>query len=140
MYGYNAEPPIAIPIYTVLPYCVINRNVGKYRTIDHNCVRTVGGFAVVDSVRGSGILQKQCCCMRETGDRTEKASCQSVRATMKAEEKLALPTIDKFDFSKPEWTSSIVEAGLDHRRCRSYPVTRAAREILRESLNSRLIN
>ena len=23
MYGYNAEPPIAIPIYTVLPYCVI---------------------------------------------------------------------------------------------------------------------
>ena len=24
MYGYNAEPPIAIPIYTVLPYCVID--------------------------------------------------------------------------------------------------------------------
>ena len=23
MCGYNAEPPIAIPIYTVLPYCVI---------------------------------------------------------------------------------------------------------------------
>ena len=23
IYGYNAEPPIAIPIYTVLPYCVI---------------------------------------------------------------------------------------------------------------------
>ena len=23
MYAYNAEPPIAIPIYTVLPYCVI---------------------------------------------------------------------------------------------------------------------
>ena len=23
MYSYNAEPPIAIPIYTVLPYCVI---------------------------------------------------------------------------------------------------------------------
>ena len=23
MYGYNAEQPIAIPIYTVLPYCVI---------------------------------------------------------------------------------------------------------------------
>ena len=23
MYGYNAEPPIAIPIYTVLPYCVM---------------------------------------------------------------------------------------------------------------------
>ena len=23
VYGYNAEPPIAIPIYTVLPYCVI---------------------------------------------------------------------------------------------------------------------
>ena len=25
MYGYNAEPPIAIPIYTVLPYCVMYR-------------------------------------------------------------------------------------------------------------------
>ena len=25
MYGYNAEQPIAIPIYTVLPYCVITR-------------------------------------------------------------------------------------------------------------------
>ena len=24
MYGYNAGPPMAIPIYTVLPYCVIN--------------------------------------------------------------------------------------------------------------------
>ena len=24
MYGYNAEQPIAIPIYTVLPYCVIS--------------------------------------------------------------------------------------------------------------------
>ena len=23
MYGYNAGPPMAIPIYTVLPYCVI---------------------------------------------------------------------------------------------------------------------
>ena len=23
MYGYNAEPPIAVPIYTVLPYCVM---------------------------------------------------------------------------------------------------------------------
>ena len=23
MYGYNAEPPIAFPIYTVLPYCVM---------------------------------------------------------------------------------------------------------------------
>ena len=23
MYGYNAETPIAIPIYTVLPYCVM---------------------------------------------------------------------------------------------------------------------
>ena len=23
MYGYNAEPPIAIPIYTVLLYCAI---------------------------------------------------------------------------------------------------------------------
>ena len=26
MYGYNAEPPIAIPIYTVLPYCVISES------------------------------------------------------------------------------------------------------------------
>ena len=25
MYGYNAEPPIAIPMYTVLPYCVITQ-------------------------------------------------------------------------------------------------------------------
>ena len=32
-------------------------------------------------MKGNGILQKQCCCMRETGDRTEKASYQSVRAT-----------------------------------------------------------
>ena len=24
MYGYNAGPPMAIPIYTVLPYCVID--------------------------------------------------------------------------------------------------------------------
>ena len=24
MYGYNAGPPMAIPIYTVLLYCVIN--------------------------------------------------------------------------------------------------------------------
>ena len=24
MYGYNAGPPMAIPIYTVLPYCVIH--------------------------------------------------------------------------------------------------------------------
>ena len=23
VYGYNAGPPMAIPIYTVLPYCVI---------------------------------------------------------------------------------------------------------------------
>ena len=23
MYGYNAGPPMAIPIYTVLPYCVM---------------------------------------------------------------------------------------------------------------------
>ena len=27
MYGYNAEQPIAIPIYTVLPYCVIMQAV-----------------------------------------------------------------------------------------------------------------
>ena len=27
MYGYSAEQPIAIPIYTVLPYCVIEQNV-----------------------------------------------------------------------------------------------------------------
>ena len=32
MYGYNAEPPIAIPIYTVLPYCVMQegRLMNKY--------------------------------------------------------------------------------------------------------------
>ena len=55
-----------------------------------------------------------------SGDRTEKASCQSVRATVIPESR---SMIDKFDFSKPEWTSNIVEAGLDHRRCHSYPVT-----------------
>ena len=27
MYGYNAGPPMAIPIYTVLPYCVISSNL-----------------------------------------------------------------------------------------------------------------
>ena len=54
----------------------INRNVGKYRTIDQNWV---GHFAVVDSVRGNGILQKQCCCMRETGQDRESIVpvCQS---------------------------------------------------------------
>ena len=25
MYGYNAGPPMAFPIYTILPYCVIIR-------------------------------------------------------------------------------------------------------------------
>ena len=56
-------------------------------------------------------------CGQETGQRKHRASL--------AIEKLALCTIDKFDFSKPEWTSNIVEAGLDHRRCRSWPVTQA---------------
>ena len=32
---------------------------------------------------------------------------------------LRLQRIDKFDFSKPEWTSNIAETGLDHRRCHS---------------------
>ena len=44
MYGYNAEPPIAIPIYTVLPYCVI-RTPGRMwlelglgnKVRDNNC-------------------------------------------------------------------------------------------------------
>ena len=27
MYGYNAGPPMAIPIYTVLPYCVIQEYI-----------------------------------------------------------------------------------------------------------------
>ena len=60
----------------------------------------------------NGILRKRCCCIREieTGDRTEKASYQSVRATMIPESRRkALCTIDKFDFSKPEWPSNIVE-------------------------------
>ena len=30
MYGYNAGPPMAIPIYTVLPYCVIHIHVNVY--------------------------------------------------------------------------------------------------------------
>ena len=29
MCGYNAEQPIAIPIYTVLPYCVIECSVQR---------------------------------------------------------------------------------------------------------------
>ena len=37
MYGYNAEQPIAIPIYTVLPYCVIYRQRVQ--------VVTLGGLA-----------------------------------------------------------------------------------------------
>ena len=58
-------------------------------------------------MRGNGI---QCCCMRETGDRTEKASCQSVRATVIPESRreASIRMIDKFDFSKPEWTSNII--------------------------------
>ena len=35
-------------------------------------------FAIVDSVSGNGFLQKLCCYARETGDRTEKRSCQNV--------------------------------------------------------------
>ena len=34
MYGYNAGPPMAIPIYTVLPYCVIELHV-HYTTLAH---------------------------------------------------------------------------------------------------------
>ena len=30
MYGYNAGPPLAIPIYTVLPYCVIHACIILY--------------------------------------------------------------------------------------------------------------
>ena len=29
MYGYNAGPPLAIPIYTVLPYCVMITQYGS---------------------------------------------------------------------------------------------------------------
>ena len=32
MYGYNAGPPMAIPIYTVLPYCVIKLTVWYMKT------------------------------------------------------------------------------------------------------------
>ena len=39
MYGYNAEPPIAIPIYTVLPYCVIHFVI--YSLTPFFCVLTI---------------------------------------------------------------------------------------------------
>ena len=67
MYGYNAEPPIAIPIYTVLPYCVI---LCDYTDVNRR-------FAVVD---GTAFF-RHCavaCVRQETGDRTEKTSCQNV--------------------------------------------------------------
>ena len=39
MYGYNAGPPMAIPIYTVLPYCVINTNdISLQSTIHINII------------------------------------------------------------------------------------------------------
>ena len=34
MYGYNAGPPTAIPIYTVLPYCVITVKSGEVIIIE----------------------------------------------------------------------------------------------------------
>ena len=102
-------------------------NKQKCRLVQNNqsqlCVNS--HFAVIDSVRGNGILQKQCCCMRETGGRAEKASYQSVRATVIPESRREASITYIRYFSKPEWTSNIVEAGLNHRRCHSYPVTRA---------------
>ena len=41
-------------------------------------VRVNRRFAVVDSVKGNGFLQKLHCCAHETGDRTERVSCQNV--------------------------------------------------------------
>ena len=42
MYGYNAEPPIAIPIYTVLPYCVI-----PLHTVMSQCRSCIVSYCVV---------------------------------------------------------------------------------------------
>ena len=39
MYGYNAGPPMAIPIYTVLPYCVSRSCRGKYIVVGDYRVR-----------------------------------------------------------------------------------------------------
>ena len=37
MYGYNARPPMAIPIYTVLPYCVIITQYGSIYCVYRDC-------------------------------------------------------------------------------------------------------
>ena len=50
MYSYNAEPPIASPIYTVLPYCVTMNPDGSHRdgksvyTEDCTSIRCVPKF------------------------------------------------------------------------------------------------
>ena len=54
IYGYNAGPPIAIPIYTVLPYCVIIMQVVTKKSIHiiiqvlmnllHGISFSLGGF------------------------------------------------------------------------------------------------
>ena len=44
-------------------------------------------FAVVDSVRGNGFLQKLRCCARETGDMTEKTSYQNLDVCQRVQNK-----------------------------------------------------
>ena len=53
MYGYNAGQPIAIPIYTVLPYCVIHiLDVETHQIL--LCGHTITtGFRVIFSHTGS---------------------------------------------------------------------------------------
>ena len=119
----------------VLVYCCQYNSKQKCRQVQNNCVSTVGCFAVVGSMRENGILQKQCCCMRETGD---KVSCRSVRATVipQSQREVSIHTIDKFDISKPAilWK-------LDSTTGDAVPSQqpRHTLEILRGSLNSRLI-
>ena len=42
MYGYNAGPPMAIPIYTVLPYCAIMQAIPMSK--QGNCVNNAPEF------------------------------------------------------------------------------------------------
>ena len=70
MYGYNAEPPIAIPIYTVLPYCVIgqagaspSRTAGAARHIYTSYVSIRSKHsAVKPAITDSGAQHPQSAC------------------------------------------------------------------------------
>ena len=46
MYGYNAGQPMAIPIYTVLPYCVIQYCVTRSKRVKEDLFYCLGGRPV----------------------------------------------------------------------------------------------